>query len=286
MRRVIDFALRCGVAGVAFPGFASEVAELSAAERAALLNTVVDGTKGAVPVVAGATGVTVEEVIAHGREALEAGVTSLMIQAPIEIGAEAPALIGFFGAVADALPGATLMLQNAPPPRGIELSAETTRQVVSAVQPLKYVKLESIPSGPHISALVDAPPANLLGVLGGGGARYLFGEYQRGACGTMPAVELADLHVAFDAAFRAGDLGRARQLYMASLPLLLLQLTYRMRLTKRVLMLRGVLDNDRTRAAAPELDARYVDEIAMWLDTLAPYLSASEDANRRRAALA
>lgn len=40
MRRIVRFALDAGVAGVVFPGFASEVEMLTGEERLALLETV------------------------------------------------------------------------------------------------------------------------------------------------------------------------------------------------------------------------------------------------------
>src|SRR5687767_11285355 len=55
MRRIVDFSLKSGVDGVVFPGFASEVDELSASERATLLREVVRRVGGRVPVVAGAS---------------------------------------------------------------------------------------------------------------------------------------------------------------------------------------------------------------------------------------
>jgi 4-hydroxy-tetrahydrodipicolinate synthase len=88
-------------------------------------------------------------------------------------------------------------------------------------------------------------------VIGGGGARYFIDEYNRGACGAMPAVELADVHVAMDRAFRAGDIDRARELYMRTLPLLVIQANFRMAFTKHVLSRRGVLDNRVVRAKVP-----------------------------------
>lgn len=89
----------------------------------------------------------------------------------------------------------------------------------------------------------------------------------------MPAVELSDLHVALFNAWQAEDYRRARDLYIRSLPMLLVQQIFRMRLTKRVLMLRGLIDTDFCRAPLPEFDAIGLSELAMMLDELAPDLS-------------
>ena len=107
-----------------------------------------------------------------------------------------------------------------------------------------------------------------VGVLGGGGARYLVDELKRGAHGAMPAVELTDLHVAIWDAWRAGDEARARSLYTLSLPLLIQQAVFRMRLTKEVLRLRGVLAHTGVRDPLPELDDGDRAEIATLVAAL------------------
>lgn len=253
MERVVEFALRAGVAGLVFPGFASEVETLDPDERAELLSVVVAAVGGRVPVVAGASAETPDLVILHGRSAMNLGVRILMVQPPR--GLAAGAVTGFMGAVADGLPGAELILQNAPAPRGSDLSPETIVGVISDVPAITYVKEETLPAGPAIERILAAHPGNLKGAIGGGGGRFILDEYARGARAAMPALEIADIHVALDAAWRCGDRARARALYVRSLPLLVLQAVYRMRLTKYVLTRRGVVENAIVRAPTSALDA-------------------------------
>ena len=77
----------------------------------------------------------------------------------------------------------------------------------------------------------------------------------------MPALEIADLHVALDRAWGGGRRDEARGIYIKTLPLLTLQAVYRMRLTKHVLMRRGVLKETHVRASAPTLDAAAIADI-------------------------
>lgn len=253
--RVVRFAVACGVDGVVFPGFASEVETLAGDERAALLRALMAEVDGRLPVIAGASAPLWQEVAAHGQMAAALGVRHLMVQPPRSIGTGAPALIDFLGNVAAAVPGVELILQNAPAPRGSDLSPEAIVEIAHAVPQVTYVKEETLPSGPAISHVVARRPATLLGVIGGGGARFVLDEYARGACAAMPAVEIADLHVALDRAWRTGRHDEARDIYVRTLPLLVLQSVYRMRLTKHVLIRRGVLDNSAVRAPTPDLDA-------------------------------
>lgn len=282
MRRIVRFGCDSGVAGVVFPGFASEVDDLTAAERLALLEVVLDELGGRLPLIAGASAPTLDEVIARVKEVQPLGIRQVMIQAPKAIGTSAPAVADFYAAIAAACPGMEIILQNAPAPRGSDLAPTAVLEVAHAVPAIRYVKEETIPSGGPISAILAGAPKHLAGVMGGGGARFVIDECLRGACGAMPAVEFADIHARMWQALEAGREAEARMLYERTLPLLMIQSHARMRLTKRVLMLRGILDNDVVRAKIPVFDARDLAEIEALmrriadLFTVAPLARAAE----------
>jgi dihydrodipicolinate synthase/N-acetylneuraminate lyase len=261
LRLITHFALAAGVQGVVFPGFASEVETLSPEERSTLLAVVSEEVAGRVAIVAGASAPTAAEVIAHGKVAAGLGINLLMIQPPKAIGGTAEVIAAFLAEVTAALPEVQIVLQNAPAPRGSDLTPETIVEVVRANAQITYVKEETLPAGPAISHILTHRPTHLRGVIGGGGARYVLDEYARGANAFMPAVELVDQHVALDAAWWAGDKTLAREIYVRTLPLLTLQAMYRMRLTKLVLMRRGIMDNIIVRAPTPDLDAQAIADI-------------------------
>jgi 4-hydroxy-tetrahydrodipicolinate synthase len=253
-RRVLRFALDAGAQGIVFPGVASEYGHLSPSERGQLLALAAEEAGGKVPLVGGASAATAADVIAVGTLALRHGIRHLMIMAPVGLGTDVAAHRTFFHQVADGLPGAEIILQNAPAPTGAGLSAEALIEIATGLPAITYVKEETLPSGPAITALRAANLPGLRGVFGGGGARYIIDELERGACGAMPAVELTDLHVALWKSYSGGDRAEARRLYRLSLPLLLSQAIYRMRLTKYVLARRGIADALHVRAPLPEMD--------------------------------
>jgi 4-hydroxy-tetrahydrodipicolinate synthase len=109
--------------------------------------------------------------------------------------------------------------------------------------------------------------------MGGAGARFVLDELARGACGTMPAVEIADAHAALWQAWQRGDRAEARRIYTLTLPLLAFQMTFRVRATKEVLKRRGLLADTGARAAGPKLDAGDMAEIGELLATAAPTLA-------------
>ncbi|MCU0819454.1 MAG: dihydrodipicolinate synthase family protein [Beijerinckiaceae bacterium] len=282
MRRIVRFASAADVDGVVFPGFASEVDDLTPAERVELLGIVIDELGGTTPILAGASAPSLAEVIARVEEVQRLGIHQVMIQAPKAIGTDAAAVTAFYAAIAEACPGIEIILQNAPAPRGSDLSPAAVLAVANAVPAIRYVKEETIPSGGPISAILAGAPAHLAGVMGGGGARFVIDEFLRGACGAMPAVEFADIHARMWRALENGAESEARDLYERTLPLLMIQSHARMRLTKRVLMQRGILDNDGVRAKIPAFDTRDLAEIEALmariadLFTVAPLARAAE----------
>lgn len=268
MAMLVRFALDAGVDGLVFPGFASEVETLSGEERARLLEVVIRTADGRTPVIAGASAPDWQEVVRHARTAAAFGVRHLMVQPPKSVGTDAEGLIAFLGNILDAVPDMEIILQNAPAPRGSDLSPQAIVQILHALPRIAYVKEETLPAGPAISHILANAPPSLKGVIGGGGARYILDEYARGATAAMPALEIADAHVALDRAWREGRTQDARAIYVRTLPLLALQAVYRMRLTKHVLMRRGILQNSIVRAPTPEPDAMAIADIDANLATL------------------
>ena len=254
VRSVVRFALDAGAHGVVFPGVASEYNFLSVEERGELMSVVFDEVGGRVPIIGGASAATSEEAIVAGQYAKDHGIAHLMIMAPSGLGQDVDAHRDFFARITAQLADVEIILQNAPSPIGAGLKADAIASLVEANPAITYTKEETLPSGPVITELLAKEIPQLNGVLGGGGARYIIDELNRGALGALPAVELTDLHVAIYEAHAAGDFDRARELYRNSLPLLACQMIYRMRLTKYVLKQRGIIDRLHVRAPLPELD--------------------------------
>ncbi len=164
------------------------------------------------------------------------------------------------------------MLQNVPPPAGAGLDPGVVLDLLRAVPAIRYVKEETLPSGQRLTALREGAPATLLGVFGGAGGRYITDELRRGAAGTMPAIELAEVHAALFAAHRAGDEKRVRLLFTRMLPVLNTQAVFRWALTKYVLQRRGLIACSLQRAPGPRLDAFDRADVDAFLDDIADLL--------------
>lgn len=262
---VIEFALDCGVDGLVFPGTASEVGVLTAEERAELTALLGERLAGRAPFICGATHADPAVALAHAKRGADAGASAAMVMAPA--GRDEAELIAYFETVAEApIP---LMLQNAPPPFGAGLKPEVAARIVKAVPGIRYAKEETLPCGQNLTRLMAACGDDLEAVFGGAGGRYVTDELARGAAGTVPAVELADVHTALVHAHFAGDVEGARKLFAASLPLLNFQAVFRMHMTKFVLAARGVIHSTRVRAPDTAMDAGDRAELSRLLDEAA-----------------
>lgn len=279
LRRLVRYLLACGVDGITYPGVASEVGQLTRDERLALTAAVLDEVSGRVPVIGGVSSSDAAATIEFARAAMARGAAALMVAVPPDR-PQATQQIAYFAAVAEAVPGAALMLQNVPPPVGAGLEPGAVLEVLAAVPAVRYVKEETLPSGQRLTAIRERAPQSLLGVFGGAGGRYITDEMRRGAAGTMPAIELAEVHVALWRAHRAGDAVLVRRIFSRMLPVLNVQAVFRWSLTKHVLRSRGLIECDAQRAAGARLDALDRADVDAFMADLADLLLAPENLPR------
>ncbi len=279
LRTLVRYLVASGVDGMTYPGVASEFSQLSEQERAELTAVVLDEASGRVPVIAGVTSSDLAMTLRLARVALKDGAVALMIAAPPDR-KTADEQIAYFTQIASELPGAAIMLQNVPPPVGAGLDPEVVLQILKAVPAIRYVKEEALPSGQRLSIILAAAPKSLAGVFGGAGGRYITDELRRGACGTMPAIELAEVHVALFAAHRKGEGSLARHIFTRMLPVLNIQAVFRWSLTKYVLKRRGLIGSTMQRIAGPTLDGLDEQDVDAFMDDLADLLLAQSALNQ------
>jgi 4-hydroxy-tetrahydrodipicolinate synthase len=268
---IARYVIGAGVDGVVFPGVASEYETLTPDERARLSDVVADEARGRTAYVVGGSAAEVATTEAIARRAQAQDAAAVMVMAPKTL-TDPAAVAAFFQRVAAAAGDVPIMLQNAPPPAGSGLPVDVVVAVARAVPQIAYIKEEAMPSGARITQTLANAPDTLRGVFGGAGGRYITDELARGSVGTMPACELAEVHVALLKAHRAGDRAGVRRLFNRMLPLLNFQAVFRMAMTKETLRRRGIIVHAGKRAAGPELDAGDHRELSELLGEVADLL--------------
>jgi 4-hydroxy-tetrahydrodipicolinate synthase len=271
MRNVLDYIIAAGAAGVVFPGLASEYDMLSVDERFELTAALGGWIDGRVPFIVGASHPDVAVATRLASAGAKAGAVAAMILTPHAHASEATAMARYFNEI-HAASGIAIMLQNAPAPMGVGLGVTQVAALAAAVRGITYIKEETQPSGHRITALAAEARGNVTAVFGGAGARYVLDELQRGAIGTMPACEVTEVHVDMLARYNRGDVAGARNLFERTLPLLSMQAVFRWRLTKAVLLRRGLIANAHVRAPGPTLDTWDEQELDALLARIADLL--------------
>jgi 4-hydroxy-tetrahydrodipicolinate synthase len=103
LRRVVRHLLGGGVHGLFALGTTSECVFLTPAQRARVIETIVDEAAGRVPVVAGVLDATTDHCIAHARQARSLGAQGLVLTAPYYTRTSQGETIDHFATVRDAV---------------------------------------------------------------------------------------------------------------------------------------------------------------------------------------
>ncbi|MFO1311112.1 MAG: dihydrodipicolinate synthase family protein [Burkholderiales bacterium] len=274
LRKLVRYVVASGADGATYPGVASEVGELTIEERLHLVQVVQDELRGRLPLIVGISSASAETSATLGRAAQSRGAAAFMVAAPADR-KDTDAQIAFFRELARGF-SAPIMLQNVPPPAGAGLTPHALLPILEAVPAIAYVKEETLPSGQRLTEVRERAPASLLAVFGGAGGRYVTDELRRGAAGSMPAIELAEVHANLMAAHRAGDEAGVRRLFTRMLPILNIQAVFRWALTKYVLHKRGIIAHTRQRAQGPAFDEFDRADVDAFLADIADLLLAGD----------
>lgn len=257
LRSLVEFELASGVDGVAVFGMASEGFALTAVEREVILRDVVAAVGGSVPVVAGVNGTSTVTALEQAREAASGGATALMVLPPFMVKPAPDQLVEFYGALGEyaASAGLEVMVQDAPGVTGVAMSPSLIVEL-SKLAGVTSVKIEAPPTTPKVGAVVAGVDEDFA-VLGGQNAQFALDEYARGAVGTMPACEFADVLAPVLESWQAGRRDEARSGFGALLPLILhgLQSGIAWAVHKEVLVRRGIIGSATVRSPAKPLDA-------------------------------
>lgn len=267
LRREVDFCIAGRVDGLVVPALASEFMVLTDDERRKVVEIVIDQAQGRVPVVAGVAGASTPAAVAFARHARRSGAAAVMALPPYVRRPSIDGVAAYYAAIAAAsdLP---LVIQNASPPFGMNLPTSAIERLIRDIEQVRYVKEERQPAGHFMSALLAAPPPGLAGVFGGTAGLYLTSELARGAIGCMPSAAVADVLVRVQDLFTTDKRSDARALHHRLLPLLTLEMSVLMSVSKEVLRRRGVFAHTGMRDPEfPPLDAGDLAELdALWPD--------------------
>jgi dihydrodipicolinate synthase/N-acetylneuraminate lyase len=280
LRRCVDFCVDAGAHGVVAPVNASESIALTDAERVRVADLLVEQAAGRVPVIVGVSGVSTAASVLYADCARRAGADAVMAMPPYVRHAPPDEIYDFYVAVAGAAQPLPVWIQDYVGPIGTPMAPSLLARMLAEIPGVEFLKEETAFAPQVITRVRELAGANLRGVMGGMAGRYLLEEYRRGACGTMPACEVADVHVLIWNALDRGEEVEARRLHTRLLPLLNYEAMYSFTIYKEVLLRRGVIASARTRVpGAGQLDADNQRELDLLLADLEPLFTARVTSN-------
>ncbi|MGI8486103.1 MAG: dihydrodipicolinate synthase family protein [Thermomicrobiales bacterium] len=240
LQRCVEFCIQAGAHGIVCPVNASEFSSLTDQERLRVAEITTATADHRIPVVIGVSGTTGHHASIFSRHAREIGADAVIAMPPYVKKAATNEIGEYFRVVAAAaqLP---VFIQNYPAPIGTPLTAGFMANLVQTIDGVEYVKEETTPPGHVITEILSSGSPRLQGVMSGMAGRFMLDDFRRGACGTMPACEVTDVHVAVWNALEAGDAKGARDIFNRLLPLLNMEWLYGATVYKEVLQRRGVI---------------------------------------------
>lgn len=275
LHRLVDFCLGAGAHGLVATVNASEAIALTDAERLRVSTLVVERVAGRVPVIVGVSGVSTAASELFARDAAAVGADAVMAMPPYVKHPTPDEILPFYEAVAAAAAPLPVWIQHYVGPIGTPMAPALLARILTEVEGVDYLKEESSFAPRMMTQVRELAGASLKGMMGGMAGRYLPEEFRRGACGTMPACEVIDVHVQVWDALARGDQDAGRHLHARLLPLLNYEAMYSFTVYKEVLVRRGIIDSATTRVpGSAALDAENHRELDLLLDELKPLLTA------------
>ena len=262
LRSLVSFLVSQGVHGLGALALASEGYKLTDDERRQVLATIVEETRGRVPVVAAVYHEATRVAVDMCLDAVSRGADAIMLLPPVLGKLAGKELVQHLSSVASAA-GVPVVIQDTPQVRGTSLALDDYVRILDVAPNVRYAKIEALPAGQGISRLLEVLGGRIE-VLAGWGGLELLEALDRGACGCMPGSDVAPLLAQVYAAYRAGDKARSQALFDGIRPLIgfsSLSLDRFVIVAKIILAGRKIISSPTLRAPFTPLDSIERDEM-------------------------
>jgi 4-hydroxy-tetrahydrodipicolinate synthase len=271
LQREVHWAFAQGIDGLG-TGMVSELLKLTAAERQALAERLVEYTAGRGPVFMGVGAESSRQALEYARTAEAAGCDAVMATPPISSRVSEPQLLGYYRTLADGV-NVPIIVQDASGYVGQAIPLSVYVELLDRYGEGKILfKPEAPPIGPNLSALRDATGGKAR-IFEGSGGIFLIESFRRGIAGTMPAVEFVDGIVALWRALSRGDEQTAYTIAAPICAIVALQLQAGLdgflAIEKHLLVKRGIFPSTRRRPPYSwELDGETAAEVERLFEQL------------------
>ncbi|WP_114905870.1 dihydrodipicolinate synthase family protein [Ornithinimicrobium murale] len=272
-RRVVDFVVDSGSAGICVLANYSEQFSITDDERRQITEATVDQAAGRIEVMVTTSHYSARVAAQRSREAQDMGASMVMLMPPFfgkTISATPTDVADFFRRVADEV-DIPIMLQDAPM-SATPMSVDQIAQLAREIPHFKYAKMETARAAEKIRALQAAAGDDMPGLYDGEEGVTLIPDLDAGAVGSMSSCLVPDLLSAVVRDYLKGDREAASKRWEEVLPLIHFENRHCHLLAAKVLLEEGgVISNATARAPFGRLDAetrRALIELARRRDPL------------------
>jgi dihydrodipicolinate synthase/N-acetylneuraminate lyase len=267
LEREIEFILRSGAHGIAYPIMASEFYVLSDDERKKAVEMVIHAAGDSLPIYVGVTGQNIHHSLALAQHAQDSGATGLICMTPILHSLDEARSSEFFHLL-DKKVSIPVMLQNVEAYGMLPLSIPAAIKIISQSENIKYIKEEGMPSLLRIEQAVRLGKDVVDGVYGGFGGAQFLDELELGVAGTLMACEFADIFAKMYNAWDDGDKEKATTIFSRLLPAVIAENKLFPAFPLAVLKKRGIIENSQPRSLSMELPERILQLVDRYIEDL------------------
>ncbi len=264
------------VAGVMFPGFASEFLKISAKERDELETLFLAhmATQPHASAIVGVTDHCTELAISTAQSAASRGADLLNLLPPFAMAPNAASVREHIEEVLAAVPDTPVLVQLAPALTGESISTTALHDIARRHRNFAGVKVETLPPGPLISSLVHGSPR--LDTYVGYAGLFLSSAVSRGAVGVQPSTGFVEIYIELWRLIDQGDQIAFRTLQDRLTHYLLpwmQDIEIMIQVEKTIALRRGLIGSDMCRRPHRTLDASIASEIEGFLTEFSSYLT-------------
>ena len=248
LENLVEDAIAGGVNGFLVPAVASEVAGLTAEERAGIVRLVTGIAAGRVPIIVGASDSRPRVCIEQARLAREVGAAAYLVAVPTELYQEPERVEPFFREVVEGAGDFPLMLQDLDF-TGAGLPPGMIRRLTQVLPSLSSLKIESNPAGPKYTAIREICGGEMF-LAGGWAIAQMIEALDRGVDAMIPECSMVRVWSAIDRRYRSGRREEAIRIFNRVQPVVGFthqDLSVAIAFGKRLLVRKGIFATARTR---------------------------------------
>jgi len=265
--RMVDFCLERGVTGLTILGIMGEATKLTAEESRLFVRQVLARVQGKVPVVVGASAPGFAPMGELTKSVMDMGAAGVMVAPPATVRTD-DQISSYFEMVNETLgPDVPWVLQDHPVSTTVQMSTAVILKILKNSPRCVMLKHEDWPGLAKLSAICAAMQKGELRKIsiltGNGGGLFLPEELVRGANGAMTGFAYPEMMVDVCAAYAAGNVERAFDIFDAYLPLAKYEQQGGIGLAvrKHILAERGAIASAAIRKPGPKLSALDIADI-------------------------